>query len=298
MNIWEAYCTSAYYNIYFDLLVAKGMKREQAENVKQLYNAYLQRIKGTRFAQDLKAINNKNIFLAKLHEIFEIKWKNNIKYKEIADYFYDYLRFLDTMQALHKCYINNEEKARIKAMAEKEAETLSEYETEYMKDGKLVALMNPGLLTILHELIIENKLAPSKATLACKNYYGDLLDMSVADYKRLIDKLWTSSRIIKKRGVRSKIRVTYPDKREEAYSTLDALKNIVLFYGFDEVCKKRIPIRGEYLLCKYVTMGKEKIYESFGEKMFINNQGGSKDRMNAARTINRMFGEKLQIELI
>lgn len=297
MNIWEAYCTPAYYNIYFDLLVAKGMKREEAENVKQLYNAYLQRIKETRFAQDLKAINNKNIFLAKLHEIFEIKWRNNIKYKEVAVYFYNYLKFIDSMQALHNCYINDDEERRIRLMAEDGIEEFTEYETEYLANGKLVAIMNPGLIALLREYIEVEKLSPSKTTIVCKNFYNGLIDMSAADYKRLIDELWAPSRRVKKGGKHNKIRLTYPNGESVLHTTLDALKNIVLFYGFDEVCKKRLQTRGENFLCKYVTIGKEKIYEPIEEGMYINNQGNTTDRLKLARTVNVMFGSKLNIEL-
>lgn len=199
MNIWEAYCTPAYYNIYFDLLVTKGMKREESEKVKQLYNAYLQRIKETRFAQDLKAIDNKNIFLAKLHEIFEIKWRNNLKYKEIAVYFYNYLKFLDSIQAMHNNYINDDEEKRIRLMAECGIKALTEYETEHLINGKLVAIMNPGLLALLREYIEDEHLAPSKATIICKNFYRGLLDMQSKDYAVLIKQLWSPSRQVKKR---------------------------------------------------------------------------------------------------
>ena len=90
MNIWEAYCNHGYYNIYFDLLVAKGMDKEETEDLKGLYCAYLQRIKGTVFAQELQAIDDPDVFLEKLHDIFEVKWKDNLKYKELPQHFYKY----------------------------------------------------------------------------------------------------------------------------------------------------------------------------------------------------------------
>ena len=43
MNIWEAYCKPAYYNVYFDVLEAKGMNRQEVETLKYQFNVYIQR---------------------------------------------------------------------------------------------------------------------------------------------------------------------------------------------------------------------------------------------------------------
>ena len=295
MNIWEAYCNHGFYNIYFDLLVAKGMEKESAENLKALYFAYLQRIKGTVFAQELQAIDDPDVFLEKLHDIFEVKWKDNLKYKELPPHFYRYMKFLESMEALHNKYFNEAERERIEAKATNGVSALTEYEREYMKGGKLVALMNPGLLKTLHELIVEENLAPKKATLVCRNFYGNLLDMSPREYATLINDLWHPTRQIKKGGKHNKIVIAYPDGGLEPLTTLDALKKIVLFYGFEEVRKKKLLIRGTALLAKYVPVGQESVYEKIGESMYILNIGNTKDRMNVARTINKMMGGELKI---
>lgn len=297
MNIWEAYCNHGYYNIYFNLLVAKGMKKESAENLKEQYFAYLQRIKTTKFAKDLKAINSREEFLNKLHDIFEVKWKDHIneKYKEIIPHFYNYLKFLDSMQALHGDFLCKEEKTRLINITIEDS--LTEYETEYLVDGKLVALMNPSLLYTLREYIVERNISPSKVTIACKNFYGTTLDMSSEDYLRLINDLWTPSRRIKKGRGRNKIRISYHDGSNELYTTLEALKQIVLFYGFDEVSKTKLKIRDEYAVTKYVGYGKENVYEEMGDGIYINKLGNAKDRMNLARAINKIMGCKLNIEL-
>ena len=41
MNIGEAYCKPGYYNVYFDILVIKGLKREDAEALKHQYTVYI-----------------------------------------------------------------------------------------------------------------------------------------------------------------------------------------------------------------------------------------------------------------
>lgn len=298
MNIWEAYCKPGYYNIYFDLFVAKGMPREEVENMKQLFNAYKQRINESCFKQELKAINSPSEFLNRLKEIFEVKWKNHIKYTEVAELFYGYLKFLDSMQALHNDFINNEERKRLCGVNCFNTGSLTCYETEYMVDGKLVALMNPTLLTMLRERINEDNLSTKRAPSICKNFYEGLIDMSIGEYAELINIFWDKTRRIKKGGKHNKIKITFPDGEEKELTTLCALTEIVNFYGFNAVLDKNLQIRNEKFLVKYVNVGKEKIYDSFGERMYINNQGDSKDRIHMARTINRMFGDKLQIELI
>ena len=71
--------------------------------------------------------------------------------------------------------------------------------------------MNTNLLYTLREYIAERNIAPSKVTIACKNFYGTTLDMSSEDYLRFINDLWTPSHRIKKGGGRNKIRILYPD---------------------------------------------------------------------------------------
>lgn len=296
MNIWEAYCTPAYYNIYIDLLVAKGMKRESAENIKVLYTGCLQRIKESCFAKELKAINDKKAFQLKLQDIFEVKWKEHFKHKEMFQHFYEYLKFLDSIQCLHNDFINDTEKKRLTNF--KVTVSLTNYELEYMIDGKLVALMNPTLLAMLYELIIEKKLKPTIAALTCYNFYNGLIDMSAKEYATLINNLWHPSRRIRKGGKRNQIKIIYPDNTSECLTTLDALKKIVLYYGFDNVLNKHLPMREEQLITKYAGIGKEKMYEQIEEGKYILNIGNTMDRLRIANTINVMFGKKLNIELV
>ncbi|MBR2415674.1 MAG: hypothetical protein IKB11_02855 [Bacteroidaceae bacterium] len=296
MNIWEAFCNSSYYNIYFDLLVAKGVKRKNAINLKEFYCGCLQRIKETRFSLDLKAINKKEVFADKLREIFEVKWKDHFKHDELVPHFYEYLKFLDSIQCLYNDFICEEEKSRLTNI--EITDSLTEYELEYMVDGKLVAIMNPTLIYMLRECIVERKITPKKVTIICKNFYGDLINMSTSEYKSLINKLWNPSRKVKKGKHSTNIRIVFPDGSYEQSSTLDALKKIVLFYGFDNVLNKHLPMRKEQLITKYAGIGKEKIYEKIEDGKYILNIGNAIDRLKMANTINAMFGKKLNIEIV
>ena len=106
MNIWKAYCNPSYYNVYFNILVATGINRETAEELKYQYTVYIQRLKNCRFASDLKKCTTPASFKEKLVEIFTVKWKNKMKFREMPILFENYLTFLDSMQALHNDFIN------------------------------------------------------------------------------------------------------------------------------------------------------------------------------------------------
>ena len=296
MNIWEAYCNSAYYNIYFNLLVTKGHKRTDAIKLKEYYCACLQRIKETMLSSELKQINDKEAFAGKLHEIFNVKWKDHFKHNELIPHFYAYLKFLDSIQCIYNDFISAEEKERLTNI--EIVDSLTEYELEYMVDGKLVALMNPALLYQLRECIVEREIAPQRVTIICKNFYKGLLDMSVSEYRNLISKLWNPARVARQGRRESRMRIVFPDGRNELCPTLDGLKKIVTFYSIDKVYNKHLDIRKEKFLTKYVVIGKEKIYERIEDNMYIINIGNALDRIRMANTINAMFGNKLVVELV
>ena len=302
MNIWEAYCKPAYYNIYFNTLVAKGLSRAKAEKLKEQYCNYLQRIKTTKFGGELKAITDAEEFGKKLKDIFEDAWKNHIQYIEMPSHYYAYLKFLDSIQALHNDFISDKDRARlIDDNPEIPIRELTPYETEYMKDCKLVALMNPQLLYTLKEYIEKERMNFTGASRICNTYYGDLLPgMTIKDYKSLIQNLWDTGRNVKKGGRHNKISIKYPDGREVTTGILDGLKEIVKFYGADKVIKQKSKIRGEDFIVKRVPVGKESIYEQIDglDSYYILLHGAVKDRMNIAILINKLSGEKLVITLV
>ena len=300
MNIWEAYCKPSFYNIYFGTLVAKGMSRESAENLKRQYCTYLQRIKGTRFAKELKLCTTQDELKEKLHEIFYDKWRDNMKYKEMPFHYEAYLGFLDSMQALHNDFISESDKQRlIDPDPEIPIKCLTSYELDYLKDGKLVALMNPQLLSILKEYIEEERLVPRKAMLICETFYGNLLpDMELEDYSALINYLWNASHKVKNVSRRSHFKIIYPDGTEQITSTTDGMKRVILFYGIEEVRSKKFSIRNEDFIVKNIPVGKEAKYEIIEGTAGVCITGDSKDRMNVLRAINISLGNKLKIEWI
>lgn len=300
MNIWKAYCTPAYYNVYFDVLVEMGMRREEAETLKHQFNVYIQRIKNCRFASDLKKCVTPETFKAKLKEIFTEKWENHLKYVDMPGHFENYLSFLGSIQAIHNDFISPEERRRlIDSNMDLPIESLTSYELDYMKDGKLVVLMNPMLLSYLKEYIEVDRLAPVKATSVCRAFYGDLLpEMESEDYVRLLEFWWNKSRVVKKGGKHTQFRICYPDGAEEICSTTDGMKKIVMYFGFEECLKMKIIVQNNPFLIKYVPKGSEKMYDEIEQGKYIILRGQTKDRLNVVRRINIHFGNKLKVELV
>lgn len=300
MNIWEAYCNPDYYNIYFEFLKLKGVKPEEAENLKSQYCAYIQRLKRTSLKFELEKISTKEEFLFKLKDIFYEKWVGNIKYQSMPEHYLSYLNFLDTIQALYKDFINEKEKRRlIDPNFDIPILEFTQYEKEFLVGDKLVALTNPQLLYILKEYIEESGMKPEQLTLVCEEFYGDLLpNMTAEDYSKLLTMLWSSSsRKVKKGGKRNKIQITFPNGNIEEYSILDAAISVVNFYGFEEVFEFKSRMRDEYFLVKYVSYGREKIYQKIEESQYIRRDGNYKDYLQILRSIDMHFNHKLKIEL-
>ena len=299
MNIWKAYCNPDCYNIYFDLLKAKGMKAEETESLKEQFCVYLQRIKHTCFASELNRIETRKEFLEKLKDIFYVKWAGRVMYQTMPYHYERYLHFLDTMQAFHNDFINDEEKRRlINPNFDIPIAELTEYEKEYLVGDKLVALTNPQLLYILKEYIETRGMNPDRLTLVCKDFYeGHLPNMDSEDYAKLIAKLWSPARKVKKGGGRNKFQITFPDGCVEQYSILEGAMKVVNFYGFDEIYKFKPQIRGTALLVNYVIFGQEKDYKEIGKNQYIRYTGNYKDYLNVLRLINVHYGRQLKIEM-
>lgn len=299
MNIWEAYCKPEYYNIYFAVLKAKGIKAEEVETIKAHYTAYIQRLKNTRFASDLKKITTREEFLDKLNEIFHIKWVNKVMYQEMPHHYERYLYFLDTIQALHNDFFNDNEKRRlINPNFDIPIQKLTSYETEYLVDGKLVALANPQLIYILREYIDSTGIKPDRLTLVCKDFYeGHFPDMGSEDYLKLLNMLWSPSRQVRRGGCRNKIQIIFPDGCVEQFAIIEAALQVVNFYGFDEIFQIKPQMRDAPFLVKHIPYGQEKNYREINSAQYIRISGNYKDFLNILRYINIHFGRKLKIDL-
>lgn len=300
MNIWNAFCESKYYNLYFNILVKKFGDAAKVAKLKYQYQNYLTRIKDAPFlVNNLKSSNSPEEFEKVLSDIFDVKWANHIQYKEIPFHFKSFLSFLDSIQAIHNDYINDDEKDRLLQTDRPIIEGhLSKYELEYLKEGKLIALMNPKLLHILKHDIETRGLRPASAGMICKDFYGDLIPLMTAeDYIQLVKNLWTRSRKVQGNKRNSAIKIEFPTGDIKILSTQLALREVVLYYSIDKVLRFNLMLRGRPLLLRQQPFGDKDKYNELESGKYINITGNITDVINITRAINQLLGGKLQINL-
>ena len=300
MNIWEAYCTAKYYNYYFLIQGRKYNDINKANDLKGQYQALLQRFKESPFAAELKEINESSLFLQKLKLIFEDKWSGYLKYTEMPSHFYNYLSFLDSVQAIYGDYISPDwSKSLLNFRNEINDKKLSLYEKNYMIDGKLFALMNPYLLYILKKQIEEYKSKLAVCANICKDFYGDLIpSMTLKDYKELINLIWKENRHLQGNRRRDRIKITFPTGEEQLLYGFDALKAIVDYYSFEKVFKRKILVRDFPLLITQSLKPDESRYKNLDGNHYINYTGNMKDHLKTAHRINIDLGGELKIDQV
>ena len=76
------------------------------------------------------------------------------------------------------------------------------------------------------------------------------------------------------------------------------MKDIVLYYGEENIRQKKLKIRQDDLIVKHIPFGKENQYEEISCGYYLNSNGNTKDRQNVCNTINALFGKKLTFELV
>lgn len=302
MTFWEAYCDSGIRGGYKRLLCAEGYLVRDAEDIMDKFFVYVTRMKGTCFASELNAINDRTEFLNKLNEIFSVKWKDHIKdsYSIMHSHFVAYLDYLRIAQASRGEYINAEEKNAIEqAGFQFPAEKLSDLESRYVKDGKITALINPTLICLIRKQYREQGSQRKSIGLLCKNYYSKVLPkMTATDCLKLIDDIWASKDRVRAAGHDRKLKITFPDMTVTELSMTDGLKAMALYFGPDKIKAKKIALRGRNLVTNVLPLSGKEDYISIDETYYMNTVGNYKDKLNAANTINAMFNRPLKIELI
>ena len=222
-----------------------------------------------------------------------------MEYKEMPFHFLAFLDFLDSIQVIYSDFINDEEKSRLLNFKQiSEEKKLSRYELEYMRDNKLLAIMNPNLLHILKHEIEERKIKPSVGGVICKDYYGELLpEMSVLDYSKLVKKIWNTNK--KPRGNKKTnfFMITFPDGESKKLSITEAVFKLVSHYSFERIYKLNLQLRKHPFLLNHVPFADKNRYRELNDGRYVNVTGNFKDFYGLLRAVNLMLGNELKIEM-
>lgn len=304
MTIWEAFCSPVWRAGYKVQLAAMGKSVVEIDDILSKFQSYIANMKTGHFATALNNAATREDFEMQLHEIFDVKWANYIpdKYRDIPGYFYDYLKYLDSAQAIWGEYFNDEEKTLYDVVdyPEMPVEKLTDYETRFLNtNGKLTCLRNPILLSTIRKGMKNGVIDVAAAARTCKLYYGSLLPgMKISDYKSLLGTIWVRTNEVRRGNGDHKLSVVYPDGTEKVNRVHESLVDVCMFYGPEVVKSKRIMIRNMDLLVKYIPLGQEKEYKELCDGWYINVVGDFKSKYNVIRNINMLLGERLKITTV
>lgn len=302
VTIWRILTDSKWRSGYRRILNAQGYTVRATEEILQRMTMYVIRLKDSPFAIGLKRTNDLQQFKDKLDEIFNVKWKGYIQsnYADMYGHFMAYLGNIEVLEATHGEFYNEEEKSRLIKGEKGEATELTNYEQNYIRDGKLKALMNPYLLYSIKRRIDNGTMTITEASRFCYSYYMKFLpDMNTNDYSALIKEIWFSDASIKSGSCAKRLSITFPDGSVEKTKGVEAIKQTVKFYGADSAYAKKLKIAGHILLAKRGIHNEERSkYEDLNEHYIVFKQGKFKDVYNVINALNCMLGKKLKIEIV
>lgn len=295
MYCWDIYKETRARSIYQELLLSEGMSPAQARGVMQKFNYLISRLTEYVEAEGLY-VCGKDDFLGELRKVVEERLKRRLieKYVPTIDHLFKFFEYIPIYEAITGEYVNDDERNRIEnAELEFPATSLTDAEGEYVREGKLTALVNAPLIAILRKKMQEATGA-TEARAVCRLYYRFVLPaMKAGDFRVLLEKYWTLDKKVRMAKDRQFV-ITMPDGTELVQSTFDGLKTAICFYGEKEVMKLDLLMRDHPLVTNRLLQSD--MYVDIGNGYFVNKKGSYKDRLKALRMLNYRMGNKLKIE--
>lgn len=285
-------------------LAALGKDAVEIDGILSQFQVYISKLKVGHFATELNSIGDRETFMEKLHEIFEVTWANYIPdhYRDLPEHFYDYLKYLDSAQAIWGEYFNDDEKSKydLDDYPDMPIAELTEYETRFLNsEGKLTCLRNPILLCTIRKAMNNGVIDLAKSARTCKLFYGSLLpNMKISDFKELLGNIWERTNVVRRGNGTHKIALIYPDGTEATNNIQDTLAKVVLFYGPEAVYDKKVKLRNTDVVVRNIPLGREKTYKVLCEGWYIIAIGDFKTMLNTMRCINMILGERLKIAVV
>lgn len=296
MRIFEAYDDTSIRILFKGFIEAEGVSVSKREQTYTRFGTYMSRIRGVLFDRMLLEAKDEEEFRDKLNHIFHDKWKNHLGYPEMPDYFFRYLDFLHTLNAMRDDIV-------IEGLAVDDdscirAGKLSRFEERFMSaDGKLRILANPSLILRLKE-IGEWKMPVSGIAIdICEDFYAETpVSMSRADWKSLLEDILKPKKKTTKRG---DISFEIKDKSGETKicNSTQAMELIVNLVGIERISQCNLKLNGQPIVTKRVPKGKETTFKDMGNGWFLNNMGVVMDRFKVMRVLISLYRLPLEINL-
>lgn len=299
MTIWGAYNNSDWLNGFKLVLKAEGLSTTLANRYMLQFTHYVNRINSGTYWNRVVSLTSYEDMARQIDLIFNVEWKDqrDPKYQHVPGLMIKYLTYLDTAQAFYNEYFTDEFKMRLENPVSKLTE-LSEYELNYIKDGKLTILINPNLIVLLRKYIDDGSIKVKNASMLCKMFYGELLpEMTESDYQALIEQKWKSHGAKRAQGRRDLFKLTYKDGHVEEMGQKDCLVYLVETIGPEAIMKKRLQHNGEDIIAKRSPIGQESLFSQLNSGFYLNLKGNSKAKLKTANLLSMMFNLGIKITL-
>lgn len=289
---------------YFDLSIRKGVKKyllAQGMSITQIdktynrFGVYLSRLKSVNYDKLLMQYSSLPTFLECLHEIFDVKWVNNINYIEMPKFFYWYAEYLQTIVAIdpslyiegiNPCFKSNQ------------LEQLTDFELLYRKQGKLTLIANPNLIVQIAPILKGNGTL-NEAIDVAKKFYGKLLPrMNRNDWGNILMQVWPQEPKKTRKATTRNVEIKYADGTSRVFSGNDAMIEVASIIGLQKLLTlKTIKHRGKEILTRFVEPANELAYKEFEDGWFINLLGNNNDKIKTLRVLNAICSLNLEISI-
>jgi hypothetical protein len=300
ISLWEILCENPWRGGYRRILLAKGYKTKEIADIFERFSIIINWLKNPAYKR-LQEIDSKEEFKIDLKKIFD-GFKEG-QYKDMLEHFLGYIDIIDTLEAIHGEFYTVEEREKICKTIDPSAKELTHYETDFLEDGKLTALMYPPLLYLIGLKIRRKEIKMSQAKMICYLYYKDLLPaMTSNDASKLVDKIWDANGRIIIGSKNKRLVITFPDGTQTVTKGMDAVREAIKFYGPDAIFKRKVTtgIKGKgnllILVAKNMVIPQQDKYVDYDNKYLILKTVG--DYRNLLKLLNFInLPGKLHIDL-
>lgn len=296
MRIFEAYDDTSIRILFKGFIEAEGISVSKREQTYTRFGTYMSRIRGVLFDRMLLGAKDEKDFRNKLNYIFHDKWKDHLGYPEMPDYFFRYLDFLHTVNAVRDDIV-------IEGLTDDEDYCvgnglLSRFEERFLtEDGKLRILANPFLIKKLKGCGAWQIPVSDNAIDICMDFYAaTAVSMSHDDWKCLLEDTIKPRKKTTKRGDIS-FEIKYKSGETKICNSFQAMELIVNLAGIEKVAQCNLKLNGQPIISKRVPKGKEATFRDMGNGWFINNMGVVMDRFKVMRVLISLYRLPMEISL-
>lgn len=290
MKIFEAYQNTKLRIRFKSFIEAEGMSLSKREQIYTRFGTYISRIRSVGYDKMLLEAPDEMEFTTILKQIFFEKWKNNIGYPEIPDYFFRYLDFLRMQTAIH-------DDIEIDGLARDENAIqthggVTKYEERFVAaDGRLRMLANPALIRLLRNADEDGRVG------VCRSFYSGHFDsMSDTDWKALIEELTAPKRKSTPRGEVS-FEVVGRQGESRILNSYQAMRLLVDMAGVEKVEKCPLKLNGKVLIMSNPPTGNKYNWIELDGVRYLNAMGSMMDRFKVMRALVSIYRLPVTVNL-